>query len=207
MYYREFIPTDLSWLQIIAIVFGLTGGLYAFWKGYQYVFGKPKIRMHIADTVDLVLGVDGPVNRFHLGCAFENQGPKTGIVQYMDARVTDTNQNIGNFSWEFFVRYNEKTMDLERVPLTFRQAIPVKPNDISFQLIQFYGLTDDSSEFEWMVGQYSFEVRLWANEKSRDNDPSYVTKFQATISENFVERRTQSRKKAEYFSLDVPEWQ
>lgn len=200
------LPTDISILGIISICFGLLGGGYVIWKGYQHKFGKVNIKIHIADTVDLVLGTKGPVNQFHLGCAFENQGPKTGVVQYIDARVTDPHQNIGKFKWEFFVRYNDKSMDLQRVPLTFRQAIPVKSNDTSFQLIQFKRLGDDSSDFEWMVGQYSFKVRLWANEESRDSEPSYVTNFRATVEENYVEHRDQPRTKPFYFSLDVPKW-
>ena len=97
MNYQDFLPAGKSDLEIIALALGTLGGLYFIFKGIQFIFGKPNIKVHIADTVDLVIGQDGLVNSFHLGCAFENRGSKIGVVQYMDAIVVDPNGNEENF--------------------------------------------------------------------------------------------------------------
>lgn len=206
MYFRDILPTDTSYLEIIILSLGTFGAIYLVWKAYQYLFGKPNIEIHVADSVDLVIGVDRIINNFHLGCTFDNKGTKTGVVQYIDAKVVDPDSHEGRFKWEIFVQYDKESHSLERIPLSFRQAIAVRPRDIEFNLIQFTREGTDNSKFDWMVGNYNFEIRLWVNKKSRNKAPSVTTRFLATVGENFIDYVNLQRERPNYFTLDVPDW-
>lgn len=204
MFAMPFFPEDASWIGIIVALLGIIGGLYAL----RPLFWPACVRMSVADTVELVIGTDGPIKDFHLGCTFENRGAKTGIVQLVKAVVHNSSGWKHEFKWQFFVEheFKPKPGKLTRQPSNSRHAIAVRPGQTELVWIQFEGLDwDDQDENSWKPGEYDFEICIWVNAESYQSLPHTSTRFRARIPERFRNQVVEYRKtqKAHYYSLNI----
>lgn len=87
-------------LQFGSLV-GLVNGIYTAWT----IFAKPKIRLFVGDSINMVIPPRAMADRFHLGCNFINSRAKVGAVHHLEAVVVDPDSNQRRFQWNLFYEY------------------------------------------------------------------------------------------------------
>src|SRR3989304_3135718 len=87
-------------LQFGSLV-GLVSGVYTAWT----ILAKPKIRILLGDSINIVIPPQEVADRFHIGCNFVNSRAKVGAVHHLEAIVVDPQKQKWRFRWNLFFEY------------------------------------------------------------------------------------------------------
>jgi hypothetical protein len=160
-------------LQLGSFV-GLVNGLFTAWT----YFAKPKIRLFLGDSVNMVIPPREISDRFHLGCNFINSRAKVGAVHHLEATVLDPNGQKRRFQWNLFFEYAPGATHVQKKTDPF--PIAVLPRSSTFHFIEFKLAQGDKIE-SWPIGRYKFDIMGWANKRLRKSRPNITATFHIDI--------------------------
>ena len=194
---------DLSWIEVVSHAIGIFGGGFAVWS----LIRPAHVELKVADTVDLVIGRDGLISDFHLACSFENHGARIGTVQRMRAEIINPDRESREFGWVAFVGYQprdpENPYRMQRVPIEDRHAIAIRKNDAEFACVLFRSPRREG--FQWVAGEYTFEISIWVNAKKPTSDPQ-TKSFRAIVPERLAEQIGEPRESTDYWAIEIIDW-
>lgn len=195
---------ELSPFEIIGAAVGISWTGLALLNLIRSQFWPARIKLKVADTVDLVIGDKGKIEALHLACIFENNGARTGTVQRMRAKIVNPGKERCEFGWRFFVGY--RPGGAQREILSACHAIAIKKNETEFAYIEFRPPDDSCEGFQWTSGEYTFEISAWVNVKKLTPEPQTKLSFRASFPEKLAAEIGKQRGETNFWAIPITDW-
>jgi hypothetical protein len=173
----------------------------AAWTSYFSFWQGPKVTLHVAGEIGIVVAPHESPNGVHVRCSVVNAGVKLGTLQHLELITTAPDGHKTTFRWNLFFRYTDGGGEL--VKETDVHPLAISGRDSVARFIEF----KSSDHPRWAAGGYEVEILGWVNKRARRESANVRTVFHVDLPEAQVRRINQPEGFSVYAEpVPVREW-
>jgi hypothetical protein len=191
--------TPFHAVTAVAALVSLVLGGFAFWRTHLQ---GAKLSFQPADSVGLVRGPLGGLSSIHVMGALVNLGGRTGILQRLEADVTDPSGVTRRFVWDQFYRYKSGAT---LAKATDPHPLAVKAGDATQVQVQLVP-ADGKLQFDISAGEYRVRVLGWVSAKDRNARPKVNHAFRIAVDRKVVDDLSVAGDPHKILRVAVVEW-
>jgi hypothetical protein len=156
----------ITLIVLFGAIVGIANGLYTL---CTTVFGRPKLKLILSDSLALVTLPNSVADRFHISCTFVNPSAKVAALHHLEAAISTPQGQDLRFLWNLFFEYAQggeaTTMATDVFP------IAVLARSMAVHFVEFK-LVEGQQISHWPQGRYEVNILGWANGRQRRSSPN-----------------------------------